>query len=226
MPFRLWDLPTRLFHWLLVILVILSSVSGLQESMTIHFYSGYAIFALLVFRLFWGLWGSTTARFTAFIKGPRAILGYAATLFHRRPSRSLGHNPLGALSVLALIGILGAQVGFGLFATDIDFIDMGPLSDLVSFEAASASMDYHRFLFDIILILIGLHIAVILFYRLYKRENLVGPMLHGRIDLSDTPQHQPKAKSLFFRGPLCAVLTLALSVGLVWFTVKVLPKIL
>lgn len=226
MRLKLWDLPTRLFHWLLVILVVVSGVSGLQEEMNIHFYSGYAIFTLLLFRLFWGLWGSTTARFTSFVKGPRAILAYAATLFQRRPNHSLGHNPLGALSVIALLAVLAAQIGFGLFAIDIDFIDMGPLSDLVAYETASAALDYHRLTFDLILVLVGLHIAMILFYRLYKRENLVGPMVHGKLDISQHPDKEAAAKTLSFRGPLAALLTLALAALLVWFTVDVLPKIL
>lgn len=224
MRFKLWDLPTRFFHWTLVILVAVSGYTGLYEIMTYHFYAGYAIFTLLLFRLFWGLWGSTTARFSSFLKGPRAVAAYVRTLPRRKPSRSLGHNPLGALSVLALLTVLGAQVGFGLFAIDIDFIDMGPLSDLVAYETASASLDYHRLNFDIILILVALHVAVILFYLLYKRENLTAGMLHGRVSLDDdSPDKQDKASKLQFRGPVAALVTLALSGGLVWFTVSILP---
>lgn len=227
MRFRLWDLPTRLFHWTLVILLAVSWYTGENEIMGIHFYAGYAIFTLLLFRLFWGLWGSTTARFASFIKGPGAVIAYLRTLPRRQPSRSLGHNPLGALSVLAMLAAIAAQVAFGLVAIDIDFVDMGPLSDLVAYETASAALDYHALTVNIIIALVVLHVAVIVFYLIYKRENLTGQMLHGRLSLEDgDTDKQERAKALGFRGPLAAVLTLAAAAGIVWFTVTVLPKIL
>src|SRR5205085_2581486 len=140
-----------------------------------HRYSGYALFALAVFRVYWGFFGSSTARFSQFVRGPRAILGYLRGRWAAIP----GHNPLGALSVLALLGLLITQIVLGLFTVDVDGIESGPLSTYVSFDAGRAAAHWHDTLFDALLWLIGLHVAAVLFYLLYKKENLIASMLHG-----------------------------------------------
>lgn len=141
-----------------------------------HYRTGLAILGLVVFRLAWGVIGSSTARFANFVRGPRRVLDY----LRGRGVPFLGHNPLGALSVLALLAMVAVQAGLGLFASDEDGLMPGPLSGLVSDERSEAATELHEALFDWLLILIGLHVAAILFYLVVKRENLVGPMFTGR----------------------------------------------
>ncbi|MFN3523897.1 MAG: cytochrome b/b6 domain-containing protein [Phenylobacterium sp.] len=176
---RLWDLPTRLIHWSLVALVAFSWWSAEEGEMELHRYSGYAVLALLVFRLYWGFAGSSTARFAGFVKGPAAVAAHLRSFAQRGPSDIAGHNPLGALSVLALLAALIAQVGFGLFAVDVDGLESGPLSHLVDFDTGRVFAELHETSFNVLLVLIGLHLAAIAFYLVYKRDNLVRPMVTG-----------------------------------------------
>jgi cytochrome b len=169
-----WDWPVRLVHWSLVPLVAFSWWSAEYGDMQWHIRSGLAIFVLLVFRLIWGLVGSSTARFGQFVRGPGAVLGY----LRGKVAAPLGHSPLGALSVVALLLVLSAQVGLGLVASDTDGLDAGPLSHLVSWDAAEWAGDTHETLFNAVLALVALHIAAIVYY-LARRQNLVTPMLTG-----------------------------------------------
>ena len=128
---RIWDVPTRVVDWLMVILIAASWWTAEIGNLELHRYSGYSLLALVVFRVYWGFVGSSSARFNHFIKGPSSVFRYV-----RGPSpESLGHNPLGALSVIALLVLLLTQVTLGLFAVDVDGLESGPLSHLVSFEA-------------------------------------------------------------------------------------------
>lgn len=178
---RLWDPALRLFHWVLAILVVANWLLGQfgPSVMTLHFTLGYAIAGLLVFRLVWGIVGPAPARFTSFVRGPRAVFGYARGMFHRQPSYWSGHNPLGALSVVALIVVLAVQVGTGLISDPDDFINVGPLASEVSSATSRAAVGWHHLGATLILLLVVLHVAVILFYRIWKREDLVRPMLTG-----------------------------------------------
>jgi cytochrome b len=138
---RVWDVFTRLAHWLLVVLMGVSWWTARHHHMDYHRYSGYALLGVLIFRLYWGVFGSTTARFAHFVKGPRSILRYVRSkATHVAP----GHNPLGALSVLALLGLLLAQVTLGLFSVDVDGIESGPLSHWVSFDAGRECSLLHQ----------------------------------------------------------------------------------
>jgi cytochrome b len=171
-----WDLPTRLFHWLLVGLIAFSWWSAENDELDLHIWAGMAVLSLLIFRLLWGLFGSSTARFTNFVRGPRAVLGY---LKDASSWRSAGHTPLGALSVLALLGLIAAEVALGLVAADEDGFFAGPLAHLVSISASEAATDLHEDLFNVLLALIGLHLAAILYYRL-RGKRLVGAMVTGK----------------------------------------------
>jgi len=175
---RIWDVPTRLVHWSLVALVALSWWSAENGVMDWHRYSGYAILGLVVFRLYWGIFGSTTARFAQFVKGPRAVIDYL-----RGSTKAVGHNPLGALSVVVILILLMTQVGLGLFAVDIDGLESGPLSRFVSFDAGRELAESHELVFNILMVFIVLHVAAILFYLLVKRDNLIGAMFNGRKDV-------------------------------------------
>ncbi|SMR81774.1 Cytochrome b [Aliiroseovarius halocynthiae] len=178
---RLWDLPLRLFHWALVVCVITGFLLGKfgPNVMTLHFYAGYCVAGLLVFRIFWGFAGSRPARFGHFLFGPKKTLGYVADMFKRNPSYWPGHNPIGALSVFALLGVLLAQVGTGLFIDADDFINTGPFASWVSYETAREAASLHYRLSYALLALVVLHLGAILFYRFWKRENLVKPMVTG-----------------------------------------------
>jgi cytochrome b len=177
---RVWDLPTRLFHWSLVVFVGLSWWTAETHQDTLHLWFGYGVLFLLFFRILWGFLGSSTARFSAFVRGPRAVLEYVRNRF-RWPLA--GHAPLGALSVLALLVLLLVQIGTGLFAMDEDGFFGGPLAYLVSVGISDGMTELHEELFDFLLILIGLHIAAILLYRLALGRNLLGPMITGKADL-------------------------------------------
>ena len=170
-----WDIGVRLSHWLLAALVCFSWWAAKSDHLAWHRLSGYTILGLLVFRLIWGFVGSSTARFAQFVKGPRAVIAYA----RGAAPATLGHNALGALSVLAMLGVLATQVGLGLFAVDENSLDAGPLSKFVSFDTGRAIAHLHHRLFWVLLALIMLHLAAIGVYAL-RRRNLVAPMISGR----------------------------------------------
>ena len=159
-----WDLPTRAFHWSLVILVVVAVATAKLDRMEMHMRAGEAILALLLFRLVWGLIGSQTARFSDFVKGPRAVLAYAAGLF--RPGKDqpiLGHNPMGGLMVLLLLAALMAQAISGLFTSDDILVD-GPLVHLAASSTVKALSTLHRLVADGILLLVGVHVLAVLVY--------------------------------------------------------------
>lgn len=210
---KVWDAPTRLFHWLLVGLVCLSWWSAEEHEMQIHLWSGYLIIGLLVFRIYWGFMGPETARFARFLKGPVTTFGYLGRLFRPDYKLSFGHNPLGALSVVAILLALLAQVGLGLFATDTDGLWSGPLSRFVDYDTAYEMAELHESAFNILLALIGLHIAAIVFYLVVKRANLVGPMITGRRKVGETGPEGGIAAVPLWR----LALGLALSAGVVWY---------
>lgn len=174
MKLPIWDLPTRLFHWSLVVLIAFSWWTAEEHYDELHIWSGLAVLTLLIFRLLWGLFGSSTARFANFVRGPRAVFGYL-----RGGWRGIGHNPLGALSVIALLGLALLQVGLGLVASDEDGLMQGPLAHLLSVDASETAAELHEALFNVLLAFIGLHVAAILYYRL-RGKRLVGPMITGR----------------------------------------------
>jgi cytochrome b len=176
---RVWDAPTRLAHWAIAMCFALSWGTAHWNRMEWHLWCGYAMLGLLLFRLFWGFFGSSTARFATFIHGPRAIWAHLAKFAQRVPTEVFGHNPLGALSVLAMLLVLLTQVALGLFAQDTDSLYSGPLSRHVSYETSRLCAHYHARVFSILEYLVFLHIAALMFYTFYKRDSLIGPMITG-----------------------------------------------
>lgn len=177
-----WDLPTRLFHWALVILFLIAFVTGDQSQLrTIHQFAGYGILVLVGFRILWGLIGGRYARFTSFLRPPLTALAYLKTLVRREKSDSaeIGHNPAGGWMVVTFLGLLLVQGVTGLF-TDDDILFVGPLGEWVSYDQRLMLTAVHRQIGDILPLLIGLHVAAILLYRIVKKQNLVAPMIHGR----------------------------------------------
>lgn len=205
---RIWDLPTRLFHWLFAASVIGAFVSvkvgGLW--MDYHLLFGYAALGLLIFRVLWGFVGPRYVRFSQFIKGPAAILRYL-----REPRRMAGHNPLGGWSVLALLLAVGVQVSTGLFASDGIFTE-GPLASRISGELSDQLTSIHHSNEIVIMILVGLHLLAIVFYGLFKRQNLTGPMITGSApaDAFDTPQADAECSvGLAIKAIICAAIAAA-----------------
>ena len=167
---------------------------------------------LLLFRILWGLIGSSTARFAGFVRGPRAILAY---LRGQKPT-GVGHNPLGALSVLLLLFLIANVVGVGLFASDEDGLAPGPLSHLISYDASRILAERHEQLFWMLVALIVVHVAAILFYLVARRDNLVGPMVTGGRAGEEGEPAMAAAPAWRF------VLAAALSAGLTWATFAIL----
>jgi cytochrome b len=184
---RVWDLPTRLFHWALVVcivgLVTTAQIGG--NAMEWHFRFGYSVLTLLLFRLLWGFVGGHWSRFSTFLYSPASLLRYLRG--HEVDGQPLGHSPLGALSVFAILGLLLLQVGTGLFSDD-EIAAVGPLSKLASGAVVSQLTHYHKDIGKVIvLILVLLHIGAIAFYRIKRKKDLIRPMLIGDVS-SPTPQ--------------------------------------
>jgi cytochrome b len=173
---RVWDWPTRAFHWAIVLIVPAMWATHKLERMDVHILLGQVMLGLVLFRLIWGLIGSSTARFTGFMRGPRAVIDYV----RGRAGAAFGHNPLGGWSVVLMLLLLAVQVGLGLFATDEDGLVSGPLSHLVSYDSARILAHRHETVFIILACVIMLHIAAILYYRLVRRDDLITPMVTGR----------------------------------------------
>jgi cytochrome b len=177
---RVWDAPTRIFHWLLASLVMFSFITGKVGGawMEWHLKSGYAILTLLLFRLAWGIGGSPTARFAQFLRGPRATLAYAREIAASRHSPAWGHNPMGGWMVVLMLAIFLFQACTGLFADD-DISTQGPLAVKVSNDLVSTLTSLHKANQWVMGAAVALHLAAIAFHRVRLGDDLVGPMLHG-----------------------------------------------
>lgn len=171
---RVWDVPTRVVHWLFVVLIPFSWWTAHSDHLPWHRLSGYALLGLVLFRLIWGVWGSPTSRFANFLRGPAAVRAYLAG----GARAVIGHNPLGAWSVVALLIALAAQLTLGLFSIDEDSLEGGPLTAFISFDTGRRIAHLHHLVFWLLFALIVLHLAAIGVYAL-RRRNLVGPMITG-----------------------------------------------
>jgi cytochrome b len=214
---RVWDIPVRLFHWILAGLIILSFTTAQigGNAMRIHELSGFTILTLVLFRVLWGLFGSTYARFADFVRGPAQALDYARALARRRASFYVGHNPLGGWMIVAILLCLLIQTGTGLFAND-DIMTEGPLYPWVSKQTSDLLSEIHEINFYVLLTLITLHVAAALYYLWAKRENLILPLFSGRKQVPDALQAQEMRG-----GPLwLAGLLLALCAGGVYLLVR------
>ena len=197
-----WDLPVRLFHWLLAVLIAFSWWTVHHHHTDWHIWSGCAILTLLIFRILWGFVGSSTARFSSFVRGPRAI-----TTYWRGKWVGIGHNPLGALSVLVLLFAVAVQVGLGLISEDEDGIYMGPLAGLVSTDTSDKARNIHELWFNVILALIALHVLAIVYYRL-RGKKLTLPMITGRAEVA--PGTSPIRRGKWWVALIC----LAIGIGI------------
>lgn len=175
-----WDRPVRLAHWALVLLLPLLWWTAESGAFAWHIALGSLTLAILIFRVLWGFAGSATARFRNFVRGPRTVAAYLATLRVRPTEAVIGHNPLGGWSVMAMLLLMLCQVALGLVAGDPDDNAVGPLNHLVSFTLADRSTQLHELLFNFVLGLVALHIVAVLAHLALKRDNLILPMITGR----------------------------------------------
>ncbi len=183
---KLWDAPVRLIHWALVILLAFSWWAS-EDHLDWHRLSGYTILALLVFRIYWGFVGGEAARFANFVKGPRETVAFLKTMLNRAPAHVPGHNPVGALSVIVILGNIGLQIVTGLFTVDIDGFESGPLSYMVSFDTGRVFAEIHELSFRFLQVIVVLHVVAVLFYLIYKRTDLIRPMITGQRVLPEDP---------------------------------------
>jgi len=176
---RVWDLPTRLFHWLTVAFVLAAYATWRLNWMDWHAGAGEVLFALLLFRLIWGAVGSDTARFACFLRSPRAVALHLARLFHRERDEQAGHNPTGGWMVLLLLALLAGEAITGIVVNN-DVADEGPLTELMPAWLADLITDLHALLWNALLGAIALHVAAIGVYAAVKGQHLLPPMLTGR----------------------------------------------
>ena len=204
--YPLWDLPTRLFHWLLVLGFLSAWGSYELGLIEVHFYVGYSLLGLLLFRIGWGLFGSAHARFSDFLRGPGAVIRYLKDGSSPTP----GHNPLGGWSVLLMLLLLLGQTISGLFNAN-DSGSEAPYHHLLSGSLADLTGELHESLFDVLLALVGLHLLAIAFYSLLRHQPLIAAMWRGQ-----APGKQGKAPPVpVWRAIVIALLSAALVVGLV-----------
>ncbi|MFY7961186.1 MAG: cytochrome b/b6 domain-containing protein [Elsteraceae bacterium] len=221
-PVRVWDFPTRAFHWSLAALVGFSWYSGDRAGPWLewHFWSGYAVLALLLFRVAWGFVGGAWARFSSFLRGPGAAIHHIRDLFSPRDMRDIGHNPIGGWMVLAMLLILFAQVAMGLFISDSDMgLTSGPYADYVSDALRSRLLSLHGLNGKLILLLIAAHVSAVVIYLIWKGENLIGAMITGRKTLD--PELRAEAERVKADGGVwLALAILAASIGAVTAIVR------
>jgi cytochrome b len=209
-----WDWTVRLFHWSIVLLVVLSWWTAEQGMMDWHRRSGIVLLGLLVYRLVWGLIGPSTARFSVMWAGPIAALTYLRTLRSGTHQKAFGHNPAGALSIIAMLFSLSVQIFTGLFSVDTDGLQSGPLARFVSFETGRQFAEIHDASFKILLALIALHLSAILAYQFLLKERLVSTMVTGRsprsdFDAGNLPRIRAGWKRIVATGLVAAVAVVA-----------------
>ena len=217
---RAWDLPTRLFKWLLVLLVFTAWLTqqGGDAWIRVHIVNGYAVLVLLAFRLLWGLFGSSTARFAAWVTWPWKAALYTFELLRGRGRPYLGHNPLGGWMIIALLGLVGAQAATGLFTVDNNGIYGGPFSNLDFGDPTplqSRFSRWHHSAFGLILAFVAVHVTVNLFYQFVKKDPVVRAMITGDKPVepfADQPEMRP-GRHLALRAIVCLAAALAIVLG-------------
>ncbi len=205
---KVWDLPTRIFHWGMIFLLASLWWTADDGEMDWHQVCAYSLMVLIIFRLIWGMIGSDTARFSHFIKHPKTVLDYMKQTKHQGVTSSVGHNPLGGYMVIVLILLVSMQLVSGLFATDEIFTE-GPLYSFVSSDTSSLMTWLHRKVFYVMLGFASIHVLAVIYHRI-KGDKLIVPMITGYKQVPDTTQLDLK-----FKPVLLALLLLAVVAGLV-----------
>jgi cytochrome b len=216
-----WDLPTRLFHWALVLVLAAGWASYEYKeaigdnTMQWHRYNGYAALILIVWRLMWGIVGSSTSRFRVILTWPWNAARYGVDLVRGRQRKFLGHNPLGSYMVLALLAAVTFQTVLGLLSTEHNYLTWGPLSHLVGDETGKLVTRWHRQFFDILLILVAIHVTANILYGLIKKEPVVKAMVTGRKPAADYADASAAAipSTVILRALACLALAAAVVLG-------------
>ncbi len=216
LPMRIWDSPTRLFHWVLVILLVTCYVAIQFDNMNLHMLSGYCVATLLLWRLVWGFIGSDTARFARFLASPVAAIRHLLHFRRREPDTQVGHNEAGGWMVIAMLIFIAVQVTSGLFANDEDSFIAGPLAKHVSGATGAWALNLHGMNFNILEVLALAHVVAIILYAAIKRHDLIRPMITGKKRL---PAATPAPR---MASPILAAVVLAVCGGCVWAIVKLL----
>ncbi len=212
-PMKVWDLPVRLFHWAIVVLIFAAWLTQEVDRMDLHVWVGYTILTLLLFRIVWGFLGSDTARFGRFLKSPFAALRHLAHIRRREADREIGHNAAGGWMVLVMLALIGMQAGTGLFSND-DGNTEGPLMHFVSKDQSDWLSHIHALNFKLIEGVIVLHVLAIVVYAVLKRQDLVRPMVTG------TKMLPGDAVAPRLRSPVLALVLLAIATGAVVWVVR------
>jgi cytochrome b len=200
---RVWDLPVRLFHWLIVALVAAAYATWRLNWMVWHGWIGDLTLALVLFRLLWGFLGSETARFSRFVTSPRIALQHLKYIFLREPDRQVGHNPAGGWMVLLLLALLLAETLTGIYVAN-DIADVGPLTWIVPAAAADAIDASHVIIWNVLLAAIALHVLAIAGYAAVKGQDLVRPLITGMKSLPE-PVAEPRMATAARAAVLFAV---------------------
>ena len=211
-----WDVPTRIFHWLLVALIVASLVTGNVGGLTfmrIHMLSGYAILALILFRVIWGFIGNTHARFSNFVAGPLTAIGYARGLVSGSGRAYLGHNPLGGWSVLVMLVLMLVQAATGLCAND-DIFTEGPLAGRVGKATSDFLTGIHQTNANLLYVVMAVHVIAVLGY-LFKGDNLIRPMITGRKRVADSAADREAPGRYAVRALIAIAISVAIVVGVV-----------
>jgi cytochrome b len=210
---RVWDAPTRLFHWLTAALVLAAYITWRLDWMDWHAKAGDAVLTLVLFRLLWGFFGSDTSRFSYFFASPRLALRHLADALRREPDRQAGHNPAGGWMVLLLLGLLLGETLSGVYVAN-DVADQGPLTELVPARIANTITALHWIFWDAILAAVALHLLAIIVYAAAKGHNLLAPMITGWKTLPASVPQPRMANSLRASILLgCSALAVALLVN-------------
>jgi cytochrome b len=218
---RVWDLPVRITHWLLVFGIAGSYVThklGVAY-FRFHLWFGYLVVVLAAFRILWGIVGTRHARFAKFLRGPRATIAYLVALVRGTAPPTPGHNPLGAWMVVFLLLALLAQGITGLFAND-EIFNTGPLYGYISDSLSLALTSWHRRLFDWILIAVLLHVLAVIGHRLFAGHDLVGPMISGRKSADFVTEHEAIGSSRLW---LAVILLAGVAATVSWFVIQAPP---
>ncbi len=213
-PVQVWDIGVRAFHWSLVLLMVGAVATVKLGKLEYHTWCGYGILTLILFRILWGFAGGTYARFTTFVKGPGAVLGYMQGLLRGAKDTTLGHNPMGALSVLAMLAAVLFQTSSGLLTNSDDFFFEGALYKWVGKDLSDKITTLHRLNEKVIYLLVALHLAAIGFYYFVKKHNLIKPMFTGTTTISGAVPPIRRGNSGL------AIALLVLCAGFVYWLVK------
>lgn len=212
-----WDFWVRASHLSYPLFMLALWWTADTRNFALHIPVAITFSGFVSFRLAWGFWGTRTAQFKHFLRGPRGILAYARMLFSKHPSpHTTGHNPMGGLSVISLLALMIAQISTGLFSVDTDGLNSGALAQFVSFKTGRLFGDYHELTFNILLGMVGLHLAAILGYALLKRQNLITPMVTGYTEETNGESNHENTRPTVLRVMLSLITASIVAGGLGW----------